>query len=164
MNAHFDLNALAREAEGLDQICGGDERLFADMMLGETNIDRIVLRIHEQVARDDEMLVGIAERQKAIAARKQRIETRRDGAKALIGKVLRIARLPKLELPEVTYSVRDGKAKLIVTDPLAVPEEYNAVSWSPDKRKINEAFAEAESLPNWLVREPAKDVVTGRAR
>jgi hypothetical protein len=164
MNAHFDLNALAREAEGLDQICGGDDRLFADMMLGETDIDRIVLRIHEQVARDDEMLVGIAERQKAIAARKGRIETRRDGGKALIGKVLRIARLPKLELPEVTYSVRDGKARLEVVNPLAVPEEFCAVKWVPDKAKINEAFADADSLPNWLVREPARDVVTGRAK
>ena len=164
MNAHIDLAALARDAEGLDALCGGDERLFHDMMQGESNIDRIVLRIHEQVARDDEMLVGIAERQRALAERKKRIEARRDGGKALIGKALRIARLPKLELPEVTYSVRDGKAKLVVTDPLAVPEEFNAVSWSPDKRKINEAFADAESLPNWLVREPAKDVVTGRAK
>lgn len=164
MNAHIDLSALARDAEWLDELCGGDERLFHDMMQAETSIDRIVLRIHEQVARDDEMLVGITERQKAIAARKQRIEARRDGAKALIGKALRVARLPKLELPEVTYSVRDGKPRLDVVNPLAVPEEYCAVKWVPDKAKINTAFADAESLPNWLVREPAKDVVTGRAK
>ena len=164
MNAHIDLNALAREAEGLDQICGGDERLFHDMLLGETNIDRIVLRIHEQVARDDEMLVGIAERQRVLGERKKRIEARRDGGKALIGKALRIARLPKLELPEVTYSVRDGKDRLEVTTPLAVPEEYCAVKLVPDKAKINADFAEAKSLPNWLVREPAKDIVTGRAK
>lgn len=164
MNAHIDLSLLAREADALDEICGADEQLFHDMLLGETDIDRIVSRIHEQVARDDEMLVGIAERQQAIAARKARIQARRDGAKALIGKVLRIARLPKLELPEVTYSVRDGKARLDVVDALAVPEEFCAVKWVPDKAKINAAYADADSLPNWLVREPAKDVVTGRAK
>jgi Siphovirus Gp157 len=164
MNAHIDLAALARDAEGLDTLCGGDERLFHDMILGETQIDRIVLRIHEQVARDDEMLVGIAERQRVLAERKKRIEARRDGGKALIGKALRIARLPKLELPEVTYSVRDGKARLEVVHPLAVPEEFCAVKWVPDKAKINDAFAEADSIPNWLTREPAKDIVTGRAR
>jgi len=164
MNAHIDLTALAREAEALDSICGGDERLFHDMLLGETNIDRIVSRIHEQVARDDEMLVGIAERKAALDARKKRIEARRDGGKALIGKVLRIARLPKLELPEVTYSVRDGKPRLEVVNPLAVPQEFCAEKWTPDKAKINAAFAEADSLPNWLVREPARDVVTGRAK
>ena len=164
MNAHIDLAALARAAEGLDQICGGDDLLFADMMEGETDIHRIVSRIHEQVARDDEMLTGIAERQRVLAERKKRIESRRNGGKALIGKALRVARLPNLELPEVTYSVRDGKARLDVTNALAVPEEFCAVKWVPDKAKINDAFAEADSLPNWLVREPAKDVVTGRAK
>lgn len=164
MNAHIDLTALAREAEALDGLCGGDEKLFHDMLLGESNIDRIVMRIHEQVARDDEILVGIAERQRVLAERKKRIEARRDGGKALIGKALRIARLPKLELPEVTYSVRDGKARLEVVSPLAVPEEFCEVRWVPNKAKINEAFADVAELPNWLTREPARDVVTGRVK
>lgn len=164
MNAHFDLSALAREAEGLDQVCGSDDRLFADMMLGETNIDQIVSRIHEQVARDDEILVGIAERQRALAERKKRIEVRRDGGKALIGKVLRIARLLKLELPEVTYSVRDGKPRIEVVTPLAVPQEFCTEKWEPDKAKINEVFAEESNLPNWLVWVEARDVVTARTK
>ncbi len=161
---NLDLAALAREAEALDELCGGDERLFHDMMQGESDVERIVLRIHEQVAHDDEMLTGIGERQRVLADRKKRIEARHDGGKALIGKVLRIARLPKLELPEVTYSVRDGKARLEVVNPQAVPEDFCAVKSVPDKAKINTAFADAESLPNWLVREPATDIVTGRAR
>ena len=164
MNAHFDIGRLAQAAEELDLLCGGDERLFHDMLTGETDIDRIVLRIHEQVARDDEMLAGIKERKAALADRQQRIEARRDGGKALIGKVLRVARLSKLELPEVTYSVRDGKPTLKVVDPAAVPAEFQVPKFTPDKRAINDAFDGADTLPNWLVREPAKDVVTGRVR
>lgn len=162
MNAHLDLRILARDAEMLDELCGGDERLFADMMLGETDIDRIVSRIHEQLARDDETLLGIKARKAALAERQQRIEQRRDTAKAFIGKALRTARLTKLELPEVTYSVRDGKPKLSVVDPSAVPADYCRTKSEPDKTAINEAFADASDLPNWLVREPARDVVTGR--
>jgi hypothetical protein len=164
MNAHIGLCALAREAEGLDTLCGGDERLFHDMILGETNIDRIVLRIHEQVARDDEMLVGIAERQRVLAERKKRIEARRDGGKALIGKALRIARLPKLELPEVTYSVRDGKPSLEVVDADAVPDEFCAMKRAPNKSVINAIYAGSINLPNWLVRREATDIVTGRTK
>ncbi len=164
MSTHLDLNQLAREAEMLDKLCGDDEQLFADMMEGETDIDRIVLRIHEQLAQDEEMLAGIKERQAAIAERKKRIETRRDNAKALIGKALRIARLPKLELPEVTYSVRDGKPKLEVVDPLAVPERFAIPRPTPDKRIINKFFADIDDLPNWLVRTDAQDVVTGRSK
>lgn len=164
MNVHLDMQALAREAKGLDAICGGDEQLFHDMLLGESDIDSIILRIHEQVARDDEMLTGIVDRQRSLAERKKRIEARRNGAKALIGKVLRIARLNKLELPEVTYSVRDGKPTLKVVDPAAVPESLSVCLWSPDKRAINDAYGDAADLPNWLVREPASDVVMGRVK
>lgn len=164
MNAHLDFQALRRAADDLDLICGGDDALFADMMEGETDIDRIVLRIHEQVARDDEMLAGIKERQAAIAERKKRIETRRDNGKQLIGKALRIARMAKLELPEVTYSVRDGKPSLKVVDASAVPEAFTVSKPTPDKRAINDAYEDSDQLPNWLVREPATDVVTARTK
>ena len=164
MNAHFDLTRIAVEADMLDELCGGDERLFHDMLMSVTDIDHIVRRIHEQYARDEELLAGITERQAALAERKARITHRRDGAKALIGKVMRVARLTKLELPEVTISVRDGKPKLIVNDPDAVPADYCRTKTEPDKPKINEAFAQADDLPNWLRREPAQDVVTARSR
>lgn len=164
MNAHFDLTRLGAEADMLDELCGGDERLFHDMITGETDIDHIVRRIHEQYARDEEMLAGIKERQSALAERKARVERRRDNAKALIGKVMRVARLTRLELPEVTYSIRDGKPKLVVNDPEAVPADYCRTKTEPDKTAINEAFAEADDLPNWLRREPAQDVITARTK
>lgn len=165
MNVHVDLTRIRQIATELDALLGGDdERLFHDMLLGESDIDRIVLRIHEQRARDLEMLVGIAERKAAITERQERIERRAEAGKALIGKVLRAARLPKLELPEVTYSVRDGKSGLKVVDPEAVPDDMQRIKREPDKAKINEHYAEASSLPNWLVRETARDVVTARTK
>lgn len=164
MNIHADLSRLSREADMLDELCGGDERLFHDMLTGETDVDHIVRRIHEQLARDEEMLVGIKERQDALADRKQRITVRRDNAKAFIGKVLRACHLTNLKLPEVTYSVHDGKPALRVVDPEAVPDELCRMKREPDKTAINEAFAAAAELPNWLTREPAKDIVTGRTK
>lgn len=163
LNPH-ELRTIAKAAEDLELICGGDEQLFSDMMEGETSIDRIVLRIHEQIARDEEMLAGIKERQAAIADRKKRIETRAANGKQLIGKALRIARLAKLELPEVTYSVRDGKPTLKVVDASAVPEAFTVSKPTPDKRAINEAYEDSDQLPNWLVREEATDVVTARTK
>ena len=165
MTGRLDLSHISRVANDLDMLLGGDdERCFADMLVGETDIDRIVSRIHEQVARDEEMLVGIAERKAALAEREGRIKVRKDGGRSLIGKVLRAGHLPKLELPEVTYSVRDGKPGLKVVDPAAVPAELCRTKSEPDKPAINAAYADADTLPNWLVREPARDVVTARTR
>ena len=164
MSARFDLSHIAQSADALDLLCEGDERLFHDMLLGETDIDHIVSRIHEQIARDEEMLAGIQERAAALQERKRRIADRKDGAKALIGRVMRAGHLTKLELPEVTYSIREGKPALKVVDPEAVPEELCRVKREPDKPKINEAFASADSLPDWLVREEPRDVVTARTK
>lgn len=164
MNAPIQLAHIRAVADALAPHCEEDEQLFHDMLIGETNIDRIVSRMHEQIARDGEMLVGIKERAAALAERKGRIEARVAAYKRQIGMILRVAQLPKLELPEVTYSVRDGKPKLVIVDPEAVPPEYQRIKTEPDKTLINDAFADSESLPNWLAVEPATDVVTARTR
>lgn len=165
MNAHFDLSRIAQTADELDKLLGGDdERLFHDMLVGESDIDHVVTRIHEQVARDEEMLAGIAERKAAIGERQDRIKRRVEAGRLLIGKVLRAGRLTKLELPEVTYSIREGKPTLKVVDPEAVPEEFQRIKREPDKAAINEAFENATELPNWLVRQPATDIITARTK
>lgn len=164
MNAQIQLGEISRAVEFLAPFCDGDEQLWLDMLEGETDLHRIVARIHEQVARDTETLVGIKERKANLREREERISNRVDASKALIGKFLRTAKLPRLELPEVTYSVRDGKPKLEVVNPDAVPDEFRKVKSEPDKAAINEAFANDEAPPNWLVREPARDVVTARTK
>lgn len=158
------LSELARIASELDMLCGDDDQLFADMMEGETDVHQYVQKLHDSLALDQERLVGINARMDALTERKRRFEARLAATKAAIGKVLRVAKLPKIELPEATYSVRDGKPSLSVVDPAAVPEPFQRLTPSPDKAKINEHYAEAESLPNWLVREPARDVVTARTK
>lgn len=164
MNIQVSRNHIQAMAEQIAPMCDGDEQLLQDMLEGETDLLSIVSRLHEQIARDNEILVGIGDRKSALAAREQRIKDRASRFKAEIGKLLRASRLTKVELPEVTYSVRDGKPKLVVNSPLAVPEEFCAVKWSPDKKAINAEFTESEDLPNWLTREPATDIVTGRVK
>lgn len=155
---------IARIAEQLAVLCDDDERLFADMLEGETNLYGIVGRLHNQIASDGELITGIAERQADLAERKRRLSDRVTATKSAIGQFLRAAQLTKIELPEATYSVRDGKPGLRVVDPEAVPAELCRTKIEPDKSAINEAFAAADDLPNWLVREPARDVVTARTK
>lgn len=160
----IDIAQIRREAEALDALCGGDEQLFADMLEGETDLHEIIGRIHDQRARDQEMLDGISLRQAALAERKQRIANREANAKALIGKILRAAMVKKVELPEATYSVRDGKPSLKVVDPDAVPRKFQVEKLTPNKRAINDEYDARSDLPNWLVREPGNDIITVRAK
>lgn len=164
MNAPVQLAEIARLAAELDAMCGEDELLFHDMLEGETDLFAIVGKLHQRLAADQELVVGIADRAADLAERKKRLTARIDATKATIGKFLRAAKLPKLELPEATYSVRDGKPKLEVVNPDAVPEALTRIKREPDKTAINATYADAESLPNWLVREPARDVITVRTK
>lgn len=155
---------IARIAEQLAILCDDDEALFADMLEAETDLYRIIGKLHQQIASDQELIAGITERQADLAERKRRLSDRVVATKAGIGQFLRAAKLAKLELPEATYSVRDGKPSLRIVDPAAVPEEYSRAKIEPDKTAINQAFADASTLPNWLARDPARDVVTARTK
>jgi hypothetical protein len=158
------LNEIARIAEILADMCDGDEVLFADMMEGEAPAHEIVQRLADAIAADQEVLAGIKERAADLADRKARYEGRIIAGKKAIGAVLRAARLPSIVLPEATWSVREGKTKLVVLDPEAVPFDFTRVKQEPDKPAINAAFENADELPNWLSREPASDIVTQRSR
>lgn len=164
MNAQIQMAEIARAVEFLAPHCDGDEQLFLDMLEGETDLLGIVNRLHNQRMNDEAMVLGIKARQQDLKERCQRKEARAEAIKVLIGKFLRAARLPKLELPEATYSVRDGKPKLIINDPAAVPAEFQRMKPEPDKTAINEAFADVDALPNWLTLEPARDVVSVRTK
>ena len=162
MNAPIQMAEVRRIAEALAPLCEDDDTLFSDMMEGESDLFSIVGRLHAQIARDEEMLVGIAERQANLAERKKRISDRITVSKSAVGQFLRAAQMTKIELPEATYSVRDGKPKLEIVNEQAVPDEFCDFIRKPFKSAINAEFANADDLPNWIVREPARDVVTKR--
>jgi hypothetical protein len=162
MNTPIALAEVARIAAILADACGDDEQLFTDMLEGETNLFEIVAKLHGQIASDTEILTGIAARRADLDARKARLSDRIAASKSAVGRFLRAAGLPKIELAEATYYVREGKPSLRIVDPDAVPFEYTRSKVEPDKTAINTAFADAEELPNWLTREEARDVVTQR--
>lgn len=152
-------------AEQLDEICGDDERLFTDMMEGESNIVEIAEHLHQERAQTLETLTGIAEREKNLSARKSRLQAKEEAIKAAIGKLLRAGKLSKVELAEVTYSVRSGASKLEIVNESAVPTHLCRTPRPvPEKTRINEVFADAKELPNWLTRTDPQDVVTARTK
>ncbi len=155
---------LRRIAEQIAPMCDGDEALLQDMLEGESDLLGFVGRLHEQIARDGETLVGIKERTESIRERKARIEARQAAFKAAIGKALRAVKLSKIELPEATYSVRDGNPKLVIADKQAVPLDLCEMKAEPSMAKIKAEYEGSDDLPNWLTREAATDIVTARVK
>lgn len=164
MNIQIQTQEIARIANMLHDMCGDDERCYQDMIAGETDLYKLVTRLHDGIASDMGMVAGIKLRQADLNERKARIEARIEAQRGAVISLLQAGKVNKLELPEVTYSVRDGKPKLTVVDDAAVPADYQRTKIETDKTAINDAFADATDLPNWLVREPAKSVLTIRSK
>ncbi len=162
MNIQIATAEIARIAGQLAAICEDDERLFSDMMEGESDLHKLVNRLHDGIATDTGMVAGIKMRQGDLADRKARIEARIEAQRGAVISLLQAGRVNKVELPEATYSLRDGKPKLSVLDDAAVPAEYQRTKVETDKTAINEAFADASELPNWLSRTAASPVLTIR--
>lgn len=141
-----------------------DDRLREDMLEGETDLHAFAGKLLSHIEDDEGVINALADQIEGRKARqdraKQRIASRRD----MLAALLDIARIDKLTLPEATLTKRPGKPKLIVANDDAVPDEFQAIKKTPDKKAINSAFETADALPNWLHREPAKDVLTVRRK
>lgn len=166
MNAPIRIDLVTREishiADELRALCIDDERLFLDMLTGESSIEDAMRALYNQEEREkgvcEALTLQMAERKARRDFAERRIEKVREGMLA----VMKAAGLDKLPLPEATISVRPVAAKLVVNDPEAVPAEYLRHKPSPDMVAIKEGFDPDGELPNWLRCEPAHATIAIR--
>jgi hypothetical protein len=113
-----------------------DETLRADSIEAETEtID--VLRKIEQARRDAAAMAGaIATSIADLELRQKRFERREQAMRELAFRLMQIADLRKLEMPEATYSVRVVPPSVLITDEFALPDEACVLVRKPNKTEI----------------------------
>lgn len=124
-----------------------DDQLREDMILGETDIDRIGARlvriIGERKARADGLSAYIADLQE----RKARELRGADGARALLKSLLDAADLDKLTLPEATVSITKPRTIVEITDLEAIPQGFAKIEKRADKTALKAALEAGEEIP-----------------
>lgn len=168
MNAPLRIALITREisqiADDLRSLCIDDDRLFLDMLTGESPIEEVVRALLNEIEREDgkieALTVQIAERK----ARRDFAERRKEKIREGLLRVMKAGGLEKLPLPEATISRRSVPAKLVINDHDAVPKACQRAKWLTDMDKVNEKFADAKRLPNWVRREPASETVSIRRK
>ena len=124
-----------------------DEVLRLDMIEGSTDLVEFVRRSERQRQDASALTEAIAMNVDALRARAARFERREQAIRDLMFRMLELAHLKKLEMPEATVSVRVGVPKVIVTDEAALPDEFCRIKREPDKGKIKAALAELKPVP-----------------
>jgi hypothetical protein len=140
-----------------------DEVLRLDMIEGSTDLVDFVRRLERSRQDASALTEAIAMNVDALRARAARFERREQAIRDLMFRMLELAHLKKLEMPEATVSVRVGVPKVIVTDEAALPDEFCRIKREPDKGKIKAALAELKPVPGATLSN-AEDTIAIRVK
>jgi hypothetical protein len=124
-----------------------DEILLVDMLEGSTDLVEFVRMLERRRQEAAALTEAVTMNIDALSARRTRFERREQGIRDLMFKMLQLAHLKKLEMPEATVSVRAGVPKVLVTDEAALPDEYCRIKREPDRAKIKQALSEFKPVP-----------------
>ena len=117
-----------------------DEILRADMIEGETDANTFLSECERKRVEAKWLAASIEFHQEELDERKKRFERREQAMRNLMFKIMEAADLKKVELPEVTLSIRQGVPKVIITTEELLPLEMWRFTKSPDKTKIKETI------------------------
>lgn len=146
------IEALLREYPDL----ADDEILRADMLEGETDISEVVTAIHRMIEDARALKDGTQARFDDLKGRRDRFQKRIDFGRDLISKILEAAQIRKLELPEVTASLRNNPPSLIGDpDPNELPDAFVKITRSADRKAIREALERGDLVPGCFLSNAA---------
>ena len=117
-----------------------DEILRADMLEGQTDLHKALSTFVRLIGEAQGNIDGLAAYVTTLQSRATRFERRIEAIRGLIFKLLTIADLKKVPLPEATLSVRRVPGHVIITDESQIDEDFFRVKREPDKKAIKEAL------------------------
>lgn len=142
-----------------------DEDARALSIQSETNaID--YLRSVEARRREAECMAGALAAQIAqLELRQERFLTLEKACRKLAHKVMDAAVLPKITLPEATYTIQKGRDHVVINDTASVPAEYchQPKQPLPDMKRIADALKAGERI-NWASLETGAPSLSIRTR
>jgi hypothetical protein len=123
-----------------------DEQLRADMVEGSTDAFDLLREIERRRRETETLIAGLDATLRDLQHRSARLDLRVRAMRDLIFKIMNLADLRKVELPEATLSIRAGTPKVIVTDEVLIPDELCRIKREPDKTKIKELLLDGQHV------------------
>lgn len=118
-----------------------DEEAWLLSLESETDINALLTQIVRRIEDCKALVIGTKDRAEELAARRKRFEDRIESLRNLAFKMMDAADLAKLELPEVTLSVRNVAPSVQIVDEDSLPDIACKFERKPDKAKIKELLA-----------------------
>lgn len=124
-----------------------DEILRADMLQGETDLFGLLTELHRRREDNKALIEGTQARMEDLSSRKKRFGARVDFLTRLMQSLLEAADLRKVELPEMTLSLRNNPQVMMGNpDPYALPDELVNIKREVNRAKIKDALREGKQV------------------
>lgn len=118
-----------------------DEESWLLALESETDLTETLRAIERKRHETAGLAGGIVHALSQLHERQERFERREKALRGTLFNLLQAADLRKKELPEATLTIRNGTARVIVTDELILPDIACRFKREPDKTKIKELLA-----------------------
>lgn len=150
MTIHIDANVIRQQIENLLTLnpqLAEDEQLRADMVEGSTDLHEFLRVVERRRQEAESMVEAINLNIETLNKRQDRFVLREGALRLLMFKLLSIADVKKVEMPEATVSVRNGTAKVIISDEDAIPDDYCSFKRTPNKQAIKAVLETGADVP-----------------
>ena len=124
------------------------------------------LRSLEHRRREAETMAGaIAAQIAQLELRQERFVRQEKACRSIARQIMDAAALPRLVLPEATYSVMGGRRRVVINDEVSVPSDYRhpPTMPKPDLKKIGDALENGERF-NWASLETGEPSLSVRVK
>ena len=136
-NVRREIEAIIREFPEL----ADDMEACMDTLEGATEIKDVLLRLARILGNVKALKEGLTARIAELHMRENRFEARNEYIRTLIFEILDSANLKRVELPEVTLSLRNNAQRLVGdADPEFLPDQYVHIKRSIDRKAIRAAL------------------------
>jgi hypothetical protein len=157
MNLKFDADRLRTEIQFLlvqYPELQDDEDLLLGTLEGSTQLIEFLTAVHRYREDTRALADGSQQRMDELVARKKRLGLRVEFITRLMQSILSAAQIRKIELPEVTLSIRSNPQTLHVDETIdlnELPEDLIRIKREVDRKKIREALLEGRNVPGCVL-------------
>ena len=115
-----------------------DGQLRADVIEGETDFHELLRQIERRRQEACSLAGALATNIAELEIRRGRFERREQAMHDLAFKLMSVAEVRKVEMPEATYSVRNVPPSVVIVEEKDLPDDACKFVRKPDKTKIKE--------------------------
>lgn len=129
-----------------------DDQLRADMIEGVTELHEFMREIERRRQDATHMAGAIAGNIAELELRQERFTRREKGLRELMCKLMELADLRKIELPEATISMAKGQPKLVGDcDPSGMADQFVRIKRELDRAAIKSELAAGGQVPGFYL-------------